>query len=142
MANDGREENGAGTSMDAVGSSGSGSGSGNSSSNGNGSGSGIRGGEAGAELQSWDQVLDNATPSTSPPYWDTDDDDSGKLSVPSSPVFLQIPCTLNIYSFPLPLNKRAGFPYKKFILIYLSEIVCMDVEASIFLYLSPMITEK
>jgi len=38
MANDGREENGAGTSMDAVGSSGSGSGSGNSSSNGNGSG--------------------------------------------------------------------------------------------------------
>jgi len=75
MANDGREENGAGTSMDAVGSSGSGSGSGNSSSNGNGSG--MRGGEAGAELRSWDQVLDNATPSTSPPYWDTDDDDPG-----------------------------------------------------------------
>lgn len=69
MANDGREENGAGTSVDTVGTSASG--------NGNGSGSGVsmRGGEGGPELQSWDQVLDNATPSTSPPYSDTYDDD-------------------------------------------------------------------
>lgn len=73
MANDGREENGAGTSMDTVGSSASGNGNGNG--NGSGSGGSTRGGEAGAELRSWDQVLDNATPSTSPPYWDTDDDD-------------------------------------------------------------------
>lgn len=73
MANDGREENGAGTSMDTVGSSASGNGNGNGS--GSGSGGSMRGGEAGAELRSWDQVLDNATPSTSPPYWDTDDDD-------------------------------------------------------------------
>jgi len=71
MANDGREENGAGTSMDTVGSSASGNGNGS----GSGSGGSMRGGEAGAELRSWDQVLDNATPSTSPPYWDTDDDD-------------------------------------------------------------------
>lgn len=77
MASDGREENGAGTSMDAVGSSGSGNGNGNGNGSGSGSGgsSSMRGGEAGAELRSWDQVLDNATPSTSPPYWDTDDDD-------------------------------------------------------------------
>lgn len=42
-------------------------------------------GEALAEWRSSEQV-ENGTPSTSPPYWDTDDDDDGgMLSVPLPP---------------------------------------------------------
>jgi hypothetical protein len=43
-------------------------------------------GEALAEWRSSDQV-ENGTPSTSPPYWDTDDDDDGGMFSVPRPLF-------------------------------------------------------
>lgn len=45
------------------------------------SGQRCQAGEALAEWRSCDQV-ENETPSTSPPYWDSDDDDGGMCMVP------------------------------------------------------------
>eukprot|EP00252_Welwitschia_mirabilis_P006889 TRINITY_DN1781_c0_g1_i1.p1 TRINITY_DN1781_c0_g1~~TRINITY_DN1781_c0_g1_i1.p1 ORF type:complete len:1298 (-),score=334.57 TRINITY_DN1781_c0_g1_i1:264-4157(-) len=58
-SSEGRDENCAGTSLDAA--------------------AGSAGGHSVAELRSssWDQALDSSAPSTSPPYWDSDDDDPG-----------------------------------------------------------------
>lgn len=50
------------------------------SSGGISSGQRCQSGEALAEWRSSEQV-ENGTPSTSPPYWDTDDDDDGGMCV-------------------------------------------------------------
>lgn len=70
------------------------------------SGQRCQSGEALAEWRSSEQV-ENGTPSTSPPDWETDDDNDGGMFCPVTPfspqLYLHIQTTRNGRAFCLPL---------------------------------------
>lgn len=80
MAGSASEESGAGRSVEGI-----------------SSGQRCQSGEALAEWRSSEQV-ENGTPSTSPPYWDTDDDDDGCMVLfPPTLTFFKYYCACFLY---------------------------------------------
>jgi hypothetical protein len=77
-------------------------------------------GEALAEWRSSEQV-ENGIASTSPPYWDTDEDDGGKFIFP---LFSLYTIRLNFPFFPLCTNsiQFLFLFYCVFVYVFLSEL--------------------